>query len=49
MTKEQALINTLARQRDEALNALAMTTAELIVAQEKIKELENATPAGKPD
>lgn len=44
MTKEQAIINALVRQRDESMNALALAAAELDLAQARIKELEAAQP-----
>ena len=48
MTKDQALINILAQQRNDALNSLAMTAAELTVLQEKLKELESKGDTPNP-
>lgn len=51
MTKEQAIINALAHQRNEALNAAANLMADLALAHQRIQELENPkeTDNGSPD
>lgn len=44
MTREQALLDTVVAQRNNALNECATLMAELSVAQERIKELEAKIP-----
>lgn len=47
MDKTQIVVNQIAAQRNDALNAVATLVAELAECQEKIKELEKQLNEGK--